>query len=380
MTQIIPFNKPYMTGKELWYISQAHNNKQLSGDGPFTKKCHDIIQDLKKTKKALLTHSCTAALEMAAILADIQSGDEVIMPSYTFVSTANAFVLRGAVPVFVDIRPDTLNLDEALIEQAITKRTKAIVPVHYAGVGCEMNSILKIAEKYNLLVIEDAAQAVRAYYKDKPLGSIGDMGTLSFHETKNITSGEGGALLLNKEKFIERAEIIREKGTNRSKFHRGQVDKYTWVDIGSSYLPGEIIAAFLYAQLEEVDLITQKRIQLWNLYHEKLKPLEEKSFLRRPIIPSHCKHNAHMYYILLNSESERDGLMNYLKSKGIISVFHYAPLHSSKAGEKYGRVSNTMTITENVSSHLLRLPIYAEMNESEVEIVVNEIQNFSGLK
>lgn len=365
-----------MTGKELWYISQAHNNKQLSGDGPFTKKCHNVLLKLKQTQKALLTHSCTAALEMSAILSEIQPGDEVIMPSYTFVSTANAFVLRGAVPVFVDIRPDTLNIDETLIEQSITTKTKAIVPVHYAGVACEMDTILEIAKRYNLLVIEDAAQSIRAFYKNKPLGSIGDMGTLSFHETKNITSGEGGALLINNERFLDRAEIIREKGTNRSKFSRGQVDKYTWVDIGSSYLPGEIIAAFLLAQLEEVDSITEKRLHIWNLYHELLKPLEEKGILRRPVVPTHCKHNAHMYYILLNSEENRDSLMNHFKNNDIISVFHYVPLHSSPAGKKYGRISGNMEVTDRVSSCLLRLPLFREMEENDVEKVVGDVSKF----
>jgi len=373
---MVPFNKPYMTGKELGYITEAHNNKQLSGDGPFTKRCHEIIQDLKQTKKALLTHSCTAALEMAAILTEVEPGDEVIMPSYTFVSTANAFVLRGGIPVFVDIREDTLNLDENKIEEAITSKTKAIVPVHYAGVGCEMDKILEISRKYNLFVIEDAAQAVRSFYKDKPLGGIGDLGTLSFHETKNITSGEGGALLVNSEKFLERSEIIREKGTNRSKFFRGLVDKYSWVDIGSSYLPGEIIAAFLLAQLEEVNSITDRRLYIWSLYHERLESLEQDGFIRRPRIPSHCNHNAHMYYIILNSENERNQLMSYLESKKISSVFHYTPLHSSQAGRKFGRVSGNMDNTDSVSSCLLRLPIFNEMNDSEVNRVTEEIQKF----
>ncbi|MBK8397942.1 MAG: dTDP-4-amino-4,6-dideoxygalactose transaminase [Leptospiraceae bacterium] len=370
----IPFNKPSMTGKELWYISQAHHNTQLSGDGPFTKQCHELLQKLTSAKKVLLTHSCTAALEMSATLANIQPGDEVIMPSYTFVSTANAFVLRGAIPIFVDIRPDTLNLNEKLIEEEITSKTKAIVPVHYAGVACEMDEIIDIAHRYNLLVIEDAAQGIRSFYRNKALGSIGHLGTFSFHETKNITSGEGGALLINDDSFSERAEIIREKGTNRSKFIRGHVDKYTWVDIGSSYLPGEIVAAFLYAQLEEVDTITENRLSIWNKYHKGLKPLEDIGYLRRPIVPEHCKHNAHMYYILLNSKEKRDTAIDYLRSKGIISVFHYIPLHNSPAGLKYAKVRSSMEITDKLSGCLLRLPLFVEMTDENIERVLKAIR------
>lgn len=354
----IPFNKPYMTGKELWYISQAHHNGQLSGDGPFTKKCHSWIEQQTGCTKALLTHSCTAALEMAAILADIKPGDEVIMPSYTFVSTANAFVLRGAVPVFVDIREDTLNIDERLIEAAITPRTKAIVPVHYAGVACEMDSIMALARRYDLLVIEDAAQGLMATYKGRALGSIGHMGTFSFHETKNITSGEGGALLINDERFVERAEIIREKGTNRSRFFRGQVDKYTWCDIGSSYLPGELIAAFLWAQLEEADKITACRKAIWNYYHEQFSDLEAAGRLRRPHVPADCTHNAHMYYLLLSDETQRSSVINQLKEQEIQTVFHYIPLHLSPMGRDVGRISGKLLTTEHTAERLLRLPLW----------------------
>ncbi|MEI7788389.1 MAG: dTDP-4-amino-4,6-dideoxygalactose transaminase [Chlorobiaceae bacterium] len=367
---MIPFNKPYITGKELWNIAQAHSLGQMAGDGSFTKQCNNWLEQRTGCHKALLTHSCTAALEMAAILADLQPGDEVIMPSYTFVSTANAFVLRGGVPVFVDIRSDTLNIDESLIEAAITPRTKAIVPVHYAGVACEMDTIMDIAERHNLLVIEDAAQGVMATYKGKALGAIGHMGTLSFHETKNITSGEGGALLVNDPKLAERAEIIREKGTNRTQFFRGQVDKYTWVDIGSSYLPGEIIAAFLWAQMEEADSITKKRLDIWQQYHEALIPLESAGQLRRPIIAAGCQHNAHMYYILLNSLEQRTELTSRLNTMGVSTVFHYVPLHSSPAGLKYGRVHGKMTYTDNLSDRLLRLPLWIGLTlEEQAKIV-----------
>jgi dTDP-4-amino-4,6-dideoxygalactose transaminase len=354
----IPFNKPFMTGRELWYIAQAHTNGHLSGDGSFTKKCHGWLEAKTGTHKAMLTHSCTAALEMGALLTDIQPGDEVIMPSYTFVSTANAFVLRAGVPVFVDIRPDTLNIDETLIEAAITSRTKAIVPVHYAGVACEMDAIMDIAKRHNLIVIEDAAQGIMSTYKGRPLGSIGHLGAYSFHETKNIVAGEGGALLVNDERFAERAEIIREKGTNRSQFFRSQVDKYTWVDIGSSYLPGEVVAAFLYAQMEEAEAIIKERLAIWKQYHEALAALEASGVLRRPIIPEGCQHNAHMYYILLASLEKRTKLIASLKEQGMNAVFHYVPLHSSPAGRRYGRVSGTMVNTESVSDRLLRLPLW----------------------
>lgn len=364
----IPFNKPYMSGKELSYIAEAHFNGKLAGDGPFTKRCHDWLETHTGSKKALLTHSCTAALEMAAILLDIEPGDEVIMPSYTFVSTANAFVLRGGIPVFVDIRPDTLNIDESLIEAAITPRTKAIVPVHYAGVSCEMDTIMEIAQRYKLLVIEDAAQGVMSGYKGKALGAIGHMGAYSFHETKNLISGEGGALLVNDERFTERAEIIREKGTNRSLFFRGQIDKYTWVDIGSSYLPSEIIAAFLWTQLEEAKSITQRRMEVWHRYHDALAPLEAAGKLRRPIIPHGCEQNAHMYYVLLDSLGQRTEVIKRLKVQNVNPVFHYVPLHSSPAGRKYGRASGEMKYTDELSDRLLRLPVWLgiEVNQSRV--------------
>ena len=362
----IPFNKPYMTGRELLYIAEAHANGHLSGDGVFTKKCHEWLRKQADSKKVLLTHSCTAALEMAAILADIQPGDEIIMPSYTFVSTANAFVLRGGVPVFVDIRKDTLNIDESLIEEAITSKTKAIVPVHYAGVACEMGTIMTIAKKYNLLVIEDAAQGIMSTYKGIALGSIGHLGCYSFHETKNVISGEGGALLINDEKLVERAEIIREKGTNRSSFFRGQVDKYTWVDIGSSYLPGEIIAAFLWAQLEDANKITQERLKIWENYHSAFDGLTS---LRRPIIPENCKHNAHMYYILLETLEKRTQLISEFKRRDISAVFHYVPLHSSPVGKKFGRVFGAMANTDYVSERLLRLPLWLGLGVDQKKVI-----------
>lgn len=364
-----PFNKPYMTGKELWYIAQAHTNGHLAGDGSFTKQCNAWLEARTGAHKALLTHSCTAALEMAAIMADIQPGDEVIMPSYTFVSTANAFVLRGGVPVFVDIRPDTLNIDETKIEAAITEKTKAIVPVHYAGVGCEMDAIMAIARKHGLLVIEDAAQGVMASYKGRPLGSIGHMGALSFHETKNVISGEGGALLVNEPRLGERAEIIREKGTNRSQFFRGQVDKYTWVDVGSSYLPSELVAAFLWAQMEEADAITRQRIVLWNTYHQWMEEPEKSGRVRRPVIPAHCGHNAHMYYLLLQDLDTRSAFIARLKELGINPVFHYVPLHSSPAGRRFGRAHGELTVTENIADRLVRLPLWLGLEERQTEVI-----------
>lgn len=371
----IPFNKPYMTGRELWHIAQAHTNGHLSGDGMFTKKCHAWLEANTGTCKALLTHSCTAALEMAAILADIQPGDEVIMPSYTFVSTANAFVLRGGIPVFVDIRPDTLNIDETLIEAAITPRTKAIVPVHYAGVACEMDVIMDIAQRHNLLVVEDAAQGIMSTYKGKPLGSIGHLGAYSFHETKNIISGEGGALLVNDERFVERAEIIREKGTNRGQFFRGQVDKYTWMDFGSSYLPGEVIAAFLWAQMEDAQNITAKRLAIWHQYNEEFSSIKAAGKLRRPIIPEECIQNAHMYYILLDSLETRSKLIAHLKEEGVNAVFHYVPLHSAPGGKQYGRVHGALTNTEELSNQLLRLPMWVGM-EGQVKSIANIVDQF----
>jgi dTDP-4-amino-4,6-dideoxygalactose transaminase len=367
----IPFNKPYMTGNELTYIAQAHANRHLAGNGVFTGKCCDWLEARTGCHKALLTHSCTAALEMAAVLIDVQPGDEIIMPSYTFVSTANAFVLRGGIPVFVDIRPDTLNIDETKIEAAITFRTKAIVPVHYAGVACEMDTIMDIAGRHGLLVIEDAAQGVMSSYKGRPLGSIGHLAALSFHETKNIISGEGGALLINASQYVERAEIIWEKGTNRSLFFRGQVDKYTWVDIGSSYLPGEITAAFLWAQMEEAESITARRLAIWDRYHEALAGLELAGKLRRPIVPLNCQQNAHMYYILLDSLITRTMVIDRLKQQGIGAVFHYIPLHASPAGLKFGRVSGELEITEMLAERLLRLPLWLGVEEEMETVTAN---------
>jgi len=370
MTTIaIPFNKPYMTGNEASNILKAHANGQLSGDGPFTRHCHQWLESHIGCAKALLTHSCTAALEMAAILLDLQPGDEVIMPSFTFVSTANAFVLRGAVPVFVDIRPDTLNIDETLIESAITSRTRAICVVHYAGVPCEMDTIMAIASRHGLKVVEDAAQGIFSTYKGKPLGSIGDLAALSFHETKNVISGEGGALLINNAALSERAEIIREKGTNRSKFFRGQVDKYTWVDIGSSYLPSELIAAFLAAQLEQAEAITARRLELWANYHRWAAPLEARGALRRPVVPDGCTHNAHMYYLLLRGLEQRTHFIEQMKAAGIGTVFHYIPLHSSPAGQRLGRVHGRLPYTDTVSEQLVRLPLWVGLEDQQAYVL-----------
>jgi dTDP-4-amino-4,6-dideoxygalactose transaminase len=371
----IPFNKPYMTGKELDYIAESHANLHLSGDGEFTKKCHAWLEKKTGSHKVLLTHSCTAALEMAALMLDIQPGDEVIMPSYTFVSTANAFVLRGGIPVFVDIREDTLNLDETLIEAAITPRTKVIVPVHYAGVACEMDAIMSITKQHNLKVVEDAAQGVMASYKGRALGSIGDLGAYSFHETKNVISGEGGALLVNDPALAFRAEIIREKGTDRSRFFRGEVDKYTWQEVGSSFLPGELIAAFLSAQLDEADRITQERLEIWQHYHELLESLESKGILRRPIVPEGCQHNAHMYYVLLAQGIDRQWILSGLKHNNINSLFHYVPLHSSPAGQRYGRVHGSMTNTNIQSDRLVRLPLWLGLTEQQQDKVVKVLEN-----
>ncbi len=379
-TRLIPFNRPYAQDGEFRYIEQAISRSHLSGDGIFTKTCHAWLERKLFCMKAWLTHSCTAALEMAALLVDIEPGDEVIMPSYTFVSTANAFVLRGGVPVFVDIRPDTMNLDETKIEDAITSRTKAIVPIHYAGVGCEMDTIMDIAYRNNLFVIEDSAQGILSTYKNRPLGSIGHLGTLSFHETKNVTCGEGGALLVNEPRWIERAEIIREKGTNRSKFFRGEVDKYTWTDIGSSYLPSEITAAFLWAQLENEESITSRRMKIWDLYHKAFEGLEAHGLLRRPIIPEDCQHNAHMYYLLLPNLQERTKVMKYLKGCDIHAVFHYVPLHTSGAGEKYGRAHGNLIQTDKASDGLLRLPLWMGMSEKQVIRVVDAVYEALNLK
>jgi dTDP-4-amino-4,6-dideoxygalactose transaminase len=363
----IPFNRPFMTGRELGNIAEAHANGHLSGDGPFTRRCHDWLEQSTGTRKALLTHSCTAALEMAALLLELAPGDEVIMPSFTFVSTANAFVLRGAVPVFVDVRPDTLNIDETRIEAAITAKTRAICVVHYAGVGCEMDAIAAIAERHGLVVIEDAAQGVLSAYRGRPLGGIGTLGALSFHETKNIISGEGGALLVNDARYIERAEILREKGTNRSQFFRGQVDKYTWVDIGSSYLPGEIVAAFLAAQMDEAERITRERLAIWDRYHAAFAALEAGERVRRPVIPPHCRHNAHMYYLLLGDLDARTQFIATLKTAGIHCVFHYVPLHDSPAGRRDARSVGDLAVTEDASRRLVRLPLWLpEMDQASV--------------
>ncbi|QIM48058.1 dTDP-4-amino-4,6-dideoxygalactose transaminase [Pusillimonas sp. DMV24BSW_D] len=378
MTQKIQFNRPFMTGKELQYITQAKTEYMLAGDGPFTKRCHAWIEQYSGCNKALLTHSCTAALEMAALLLDIVPGDEIIMPSYTFVSTANAFVLRGGVPVFVDIREDTLNLDERLIEAAITPRTRAIVPVHYAGVACEMDSILEIARRHHLHVVEDAAQGVMATYKGQPLGGIGNLGTYSFHETKNVISGEGGALLVNDPSLSLRAEIIREKGTDRSRFFRGEVDKYTWQEVGSSFLPGEIIAAFLWAQLEDAKKITQERLTIWQRYHDLIAPLEAKGVLRRPIIPGDCGHNAHMYYVILAPEVDRQHVLSELKKSNIFSVFHYVPLHSSPAGKRYGRTHGELAITNQQSERLIRLPLWVGLTEEQQIHIANILSRAIG--
>ena len=362
-----------MVGKELFYIAQAHFSGKLAGDGPYTSFCHDWLESTIGVKKALLTHSGTAALEMAAMLLDLEAGDEVIMPSYTFVSTANAFVLRGAIPVFVDIRPDNLNINEELIEAAITSKTRAIVLVHYAGVSCDMDKIMAIANRYNLVVIEDAAQAILSKYKDRALGSIGHMGCLSFHETKNIISGEGGALLVNDEKYVQRAEIIREKGTNRSQFFRGQVDKYTWCDIGSSYLPGEIIAAFLYAQTQSAQEITNQRLAIWNTYHTGFEKIERSRLIRRPKIALDCEQNGHMYYLIMRNLSERTDYIEHMKKNGISTVFHYVPLHSSKAGIQYGRVSGDMSVTNDLSERLVRLPLWIGVEEHQSKIIESTI-------
>ncbi|CAA6676545.1 MULTISPECIES: dTDP-4-amino-4,6-dideoxygalactose transaminase [unclassified Lentimonas] len=370
---MIPFNKPFIIGKELEYIQDAVSKGHLSGDGAYTKKCHKWMEQQYGAKKVLLTHSCTAALEMAAILSNLSTGDEVIMPSYTFVSTANAFVMRGATPVWCDIRADTLNIDENQIEALITPNTKAITVVHYAGVAAEMDTIMAIALKHNLLVIEDAAQGVNATYKGRYLGTIGHLGAYSFHETKNIITGEGGALLINDERFIKRSEVIREKGTNRCQFFRGEVDKYTWVDIGSSFLPSELVAAFLYAQLEDSKIITTQRKRIFQRYYEGLHSLERQGILRRPIIPDTCEHNAHMFYIILNEEPVRHHLIHHLKAHDIHSVFHYVPLHNSPAGKKYGKQACALPVTERYSERLLRLPCYYGLDSQSIDRVLKAV-------
>jgi dTDP-4-amino-4,6-dideoxygalactose transaminase len=372
----ITFNKPYYSGKENEYIQKAVANMHLSGDGPFTKSCTAILERELGVPKALLTTSCTHALEMAAILLDFQPGDEVIFPSFTFVSTINAFVLRGVKPVFADIRPDTLNMDESLLPGLITEKTKAIVPVHYAGVGCEMDQIMAIAEKHNLKVVEDNAHGLFAKYKGRFLGTFGSMATQSFHETKNFTSGEGGALLINDRDLIERAEIIREKGTNRSRFFRGQVDKYTWVDIGSSYLPSEIVMAYLQAQLECKDDIQSRREHIWNYYDQALAGWAEDNCVRRPMIPAYCEQPYHMYYLLFPNLEKRTAFIDYLKSKGILSVFHYLPLHLSPMGEKYGGKPGDCPVTERISDQLVRLPFYTGMTDAELAVVAEAVKSF----
>ena len=373
---MIGFNVPPVIGTEKKYVKQAIKSHKICGDGIFTKKCSIWMENRFNAKEILLTTSCSSALEMSALLADIKPGDEVIMPAFTFVSTANAFVLRGAKIVFVDIRPDTMNIDESLIEDAITKKTKAIVPVHYAGVACEMDKILEIAKKYNLLVIEDAAQGVMAKYKDKYLGTIGDIGCYSFHETKNYSSGEGGAVVFKDNRYTEMAEIIREKGTNRSKFFRGQVDKYTWVECGSSYLPSDINAAYLWAELEQADKINDNRLATWNYYNENLKILEDEGYIQRPYIPEECKHNAHMYYIKAKDLEERTNLIKYLKENGVQAVFHYIPLHTAPAGIKYGRFNGEDKYTTKESDRLLRLPMYYNLQKEDAEKVVQTIKDF----
>lgn len=372
----IPFNVPPYIGKEDKYIKKAIDSRKICGDGDFTRLCNSKLEELTETKKALITTSGTSALEMSALLADIEPGDEVIMPSYTFVSTANAFVLRGAKIVFVDIRPDTMNIDEKLIESAITPKTKAIVPVHYAGVACEMDTICDIAKKHNLIVIEDAAQGVMSYYKGKALGSIGDFGCYSFHETKNYSMGEGGALLINRDTAVERAEIIREKGTNRTKFFRGQVDKYTWVDLGSSYLQSELNCAYLYAQIENPDIINESRIKAWNKYYELLKPLEDEGYITLPVIPQECVHNAHMFYIKVKDLTERTKLIAFLKEKGVNAVFHYIPLHTSPAGKQFGVFSGEDKYTTKESERLLRLPMYYNIEEQDVIYIAEKVREF----
>ncbi|WP_202355275.1 dTDP-4-amino-4,6-dideoxygalactose transaminase [Mesorhizobium sp. 113-3-3] len=354
----VAFNRLHLTGREMLYIAEARVAQHMSGDGAFTKRCHAWIEEHVGCAKALLTHSCTAALEMSALLLDIAPGDEIIMPSYTFTSTANAFVLRGGVPVFVDIREDTLNLDERLIEAAITPRTRAIVVVHYAGVACEMDTILDIARRHGLEVVEDAAQGAMSRYKGRPLGSLGDLGTLSFHETKNLISGEGGALLINDPELSQRAEIIREKGTDRSRFFRGEVDKYTWQDVGSSYLPSDLLAAFLLAQLEDAESITAERLRVWDRYHELLAPLEQAGLLRRPIVPAECEHNAHLYYVLLPEGVDRRGVLARLRENGIDAIFHYVPLHDAPAGRRYCRTHGDLRVTTEAAARLIRLPLW----------------------
>lgn len=373
-SDLLPFNFPYLTGRELHYIAQSQRDGIMSGNGGYTKRCHAWLENYAGSQRALLTHSCTAALEMAALLLDLEPGDEVIMPAYTFVSTANAFVLRGARPVFVDIRPDTLNLDERLIEEAITPRTRAIVPVHYAGVGCDMDAICAVAARHGLRVVEDAAQAILATWRGKPLGALGDLGAFSFHETKNVHCGEGGALLVNDRALIARAEILRDKGTDRSRFDRGEVDRYTWQDLGSSFLPSDISAAFLLAQLEEAEALTARRREIWACYHTALEGLERAGQLRRPIVPPECGHNAHMYYILV-AASARGDIIRELRARKIHSVFHYVPLHQSPAGQRLGRAQGNLPVTCRSADSLIRLPLWIGMTPADVDRVAAALED-----
>jgi len=369
---MIPFNRPHLTGHEIRYIQQAADQGQLAGNGAFTRRCQDWLQRALGAPHVLLTHSCTAALEMSAILAGVGPGDEVIMPSFTFVSTANAFVLRGATPVFVDIRPDTLNLDERQLESAITPRTKAIIVVHYAGVACDMDAVMDIARRHGVIVVEDAAHALMSRYKGKPLGGFGQLATFSFHETKNVISGEGGALVINDPRFVERAEILWEKGTNRFQFSQGRVDKYTWMDVGSSFLPGELTAAFLWAQLEEAEQITSRRLEVWNRYREASTSLKALG-LRGPIVPPDCDHNAHLFYVLVPLPAHRNEIVADLNARGVNAVFHYVPLHSSPGGRRYGRTSGSMSITDDCSARLIRLPLWVGMPEDTPQLIIERV-------
>jgi len=378
MAAKIPFNRPALAGPELDYIRQAVELGHLSGDGQFTRRCSALLESRTGSARALLTHSCTAALEMGALLADIGPGDEVIMPSFTFVSTANAFVLRGATPVFVDIRSDTLNVDDAIIEQAVTPASRAIVPVHYAGVPCEMDAIAEVATSRQLPLVEDAAQALGSRYRGRPAGSFGSLAAVSFHETKNVVSGEGGALLVNDPRFAERAAIVREKGTDRTRFLRGEVDKYTWVDVGSSFLPSELTAAFLYAQMHEADEITERRRQVWSWYYERFEAIEARHGVKRPTVPKACEHNAHLFYVLVRDLETRTHLLSYLNANDVNAVFHYVPLHSSAAGRRYGRVAGSMANTDAVSERLIRLPLWVGMNQDDVDRVGTLVERALG--
>jgi dTDP-4-amino-4,6-dideoxygalactose transaminase len=373
VTRFVPFNRAYTTGDELRYIGEAIEATALSGNGPFCARCGEWLAHHAAVGRALMTHSCTGALEMAVLLAGVGPGDEVIMPSFTFVSTANAVVARGGIPVFVDIRPDTLNLDEMKVEAALTPRTRALIAVHYAGVGCEMDALIAIAREHRLAVIEDAAQGISASYRGLPLGGIGDLGTLSFHETKNVMCGEGGALLIGRDEWIDRAEIVHEKGTDRRRFDRGQVDKYTWQDFGSSFAMSDLSAAFLWAQLAHAEAITQRRLEIWETYHAQLQRLGDEGHLRRPIVPDHCVHNGHIYYVLLRRETDRGAVLTALNSAGVSAVFHYVPLHLSPAGQRYGRPGGGLDVTEDLSERLVRLPLWAAMEEADIEHVLDAL-------